>query len=92
MPAGIVVAAGAYVGAKLFGAWSSSKAQKKSNQIQQQMLKLQTEEITRQRKIEEERQRRENMELMNSVSNLTNTSYGGVSAPTVSYDKYGDLG
>ena len=56
------------------------------------MLKLQTEEITRQRKIEEERQRRENMELMNSVSNLTNTSYGGVAAPTVSYDKYGDLG
>lgn len=88
----LAIAAGAFIGSQIFGAVSSSKAQKKSNQTQQQMLKLQTEEITRQRKIEEERQRRENMELMNSVSNLTNTSYGGVTAPTVAYDKYGDLG
>lgn len=88
----LAIAAGAFIGSQIFGAVSSSKAQKKSNQIQQDMLKLQTEEITRQRKIEEDRQRRENMELMNSVSNLTNTSYGGVSAPTVAYDKYGDLG
>ena len=92
MAVAAAIAVGAYVGSKIFGAFSSSKAQKKSNEIQQQMLKLQTEEIARQRKIEEERQRRENMELMNSVSNLTNTSYGGVAAPTVSYDKYGDLG
>lgn len=88
----LAIAAGAFIGSQIFGSVSSSKAQKKSNQIQQDMLKLQTEEITRQRKIEEDRQRRENMELMNSVSNLTNTSYGGVSAPTVAYDKYGDLG
>lgn len=88
----LAIAAGAFIGSQIFSAVSSSKAQKKSNRIQQEMLKLQTEEITRQRKIEEERQRRENMELMNSVSNLTNTSYGGVAAPTVSYDKYGDLG
>lgn len=86
------IAAVAYVGSQIFGAMFTNKAQKKSNRIQQQMLQLQTEEISRQRKIEEERQRRENMELMNSVSNLTNTSYGGVAAPTVSYDKYGDLG
>lgn len=92
MAIGLAIAVGAYVGAKIFDSYSSSKAQKESNRIQNEMLKQQTEEITRQRKIEEERQRRENMELMNSVSNLTNTSYGGVSAPTVAYDKYGDLG
>lgn len=88
----LAIAAGAYIGAKIFDSVSSNKAQKASLSVQNQMLKLQTEEITRQRKIEEERQRRENMELMNSVSNLTNTSYGGVSSPTVAYDKYGDLG
>lgn len=88
----LALAAGAFVGSQIFSALSSSKAQKRSNRTQRKMLELQTEEITRQRKIEEERQRRENMELMNSVSNLTNTSYGGVAVSTVSYDKYGDLG
>lgn len=88
----LAIAAGAYVGAKIFDSISSHKAQKKSLSVQNQMLKVQTEEIARQRKIEEERQRRENMELMNTVTNLTNTSYGGMSSPTVAYDKYGDLG
>jgi hypothetical protein len=88
----LAIAAGAYIGSQIFSSISSSKANKESLKVQNKLLKLQTEEITRQRKIEEERQRRENMELMNSVSNLTNTSYGGVAAPTVSYDKYGDLG
>ena len=32
------------------------------------------------------------MQLMNAVSGLTNTSYSGVSSPTIDYDKYGDLG
>lgn len=83
---------GAYIGKELFSAFSSSRAQKKSLQIQNQYLKLQTEEIARQRKIEENRQRRENLELMNTATNLTNVAYGGVSSPSVAYDKYGDLG
>jgi predicted negative regulator of RcsB-dependent stress response len=91
MPA-VAIAVGAYIGAKIFDSVSSSKAQKESLSMQNQMLKLQTEEIARQRKIEEERQRRENMELMNSVSNLTNTSYGGTASPSVAFDKYGDMG
>ena len=86
------IAAGAYLGAKIFDSVSSHKVQKKSLGIQKQMLNTQAEEIARQRKIEEERQRRENMELMSTVTNLTNTSYGGVSSPTIAYDKYGDLG
>ena len=29
---------------------------------------------------------------MNSVSNLTNVAWSGASAPTMAFDKYGDLG
>ena len=43
-------------------------------------------------KREQEQQRRENEQLMNTVSGLTNTSYSGVSSPSLDYDKYGDLG
>lgn len=88
----LALAVGAMIGSSIFNSATSAKASKDSLEIQHKLLQQQTEEIARQRKIEEDRQRRENMELMNSVSNLTNTSYGGVSAPTVSYDKYGDLG
>ena len=65
---------------------------KKSLRIQQSSLIEQQEEIKHQRQREIEQQKRENEQLMNSISNLTNTSFGGVSSPSVDYDKYGDLG
>lgn len=82
----------AYVGTQMFSAISSAQSQKKQNEIASEQLRLQTEELQRQRKLEENRQRRENQELMNSVTNLTNVAWSGSSAPTMSYDKYGDLG
>ena len=69
-----------------------SKQQKRQNEIAAEANRLQAEEIARQRKLEQNRQRRENEELMNSVSNLTNVAWSGASAPTMSFDKYGDLG
>lgn len=72
----------------LFGAAS----QKKQNRIAERAAQQQAEEIKRQREIEEQRQRRENEELMNSVSNLTNTAWSGANAPSLAFDKYGDLG
>lgn len=71
---------------------SGIKSQKKQNRIAADALNLQASEIQRQRKLETERQRRENLELMNSVSNLTNVAWSGANAPTMAYDKYGDLG
>lgn len=59
---------------------------------QQKASKKQQDELNRQKKRETEQQKRENEQLMNSISNLTNTSYGGVSSPSIDYDKYGDLG
>ena len=82
----------ASVGVSLFGTIMGSKSQEKQNKIAAEALKLQAEEAQRMRKLEVQRQRRENEELMNSVSNLTNTSFSGVSSPSVDYDKYGDLG
>lgn len=82
----------AYVGTQMFSAISSSRSQKKQNEIAAEANRMQAEELKRQRKIEENRQRRENLELMNSVSNLTNVAWSGANAPTLSYDKYGDLG
>lgn len=69
-----------------------TKSQNKQNRIAADALNLQASEIQRQRKLETERQRRENLELMNSVSNLTNVAWSGANAPTMTYDKYGDLG
>lgn len=88
----MAISATVMAGTSMFSAFSSSKAQKKANKIAAQQLALQTKEIQRQREQEVSRQKRENEQLMNSVSNLTNTSYSGVSSPTVDYDKYGDLG
>jgi hypothetical protein len=79
---------GVQVVSSLFG----HSSQKKQNRIAEEAAALQAAEISRQRKLEEERQRRENEELMNSVSNLTNVAWSGASAPTMAYDKYGDLG
>lgn len=65
---------------------------KKQSAIAAEANRMQAEELARQRRLETERQRRENLELMNSVSNLTNVAWSGANAPTMSYDKYGDLG
>lgn len=82
----------AAIGTQIASSFFGIKSQKKQNKISAQALQLQTQEIARQRKLEEERQKRENLELMNSVSNLTNVAWSGSSAPSISYDKYGDLG
>ena len=82
----------ASVGIQLVSSIFGHKSQSKQNRIAQQAANLQAEEIQRQRKLEEERQRRENEELMNSVNNLTNVAWSGANAPTMAFDKYGDLG
>lgn len=83
---------GAYVGVSILSALGGHYTQRKQLKIAERAARKQAEEIERQRRREEDRQRRENEELMNSVSNLTNTAWSGASAPTVSFDKYGDLG
>lgn len=82
----------ASVGISLVSSIFGHKSQSKQNRIAEQAAQQQADEIARQRKLEEERQRRENEELMNSVSNLTNVAWSGASAPTMAFDKYGDLG
>ena len=52
----------------------------------------QKKELERQADLEEARMQRENAELMNSVTNLTNVSWSGANAPSLAFDKYGDLG
>lgn len=82
----------ASVGIQLVSSLFAGASQNKQNRIAQQAAQLQAEEVARQRRLEERRQRRENEELMNSVSNLTNVSWSGASAPSMAFDKYGDLG
>lgn len=84
--------AAASLGVQIVSSIFGHKSQEKQNRIAAEANKMQATEIQRMRKLEVERQRRENEELMNSVSNLTNTSFSGVSSPSVDYDKYGDLG
>ena len=84
--------AAAYIGSQVVGTFFGLKSQKKQNSIAAEQLRLYREELERQRKLGEERQRRENEELMNSVTNLTNVAWSGASAPSMAYDKYGDLG
>ena len=89
-PVGLAI--GAYAGLQMNEAHAQQQANKANLRIQQQALAQQTAELERQRKLEIEQRKRENEQLMNSVSNLTNTSYSGVSSPSIDYDKYGDLG
>lgn len=89
-PAGLAM--GAYMGMQMDVAHAQQQANKANLRIQQQALAMQQAELERQRKLKIEQRKRENEQLMNSVSNLTNTSYSGVSSPSVDYDKYGDLG
>ena len=82
----------ALIGTSVYSAIAGHKSQEKQNRIAARAERLQAEELQRQRQIEEERQRRENEELMNSVTNLTNVSWSGANAPSIAFDKYGDLG
>lgn len=82
----------ASIGVSVVSTILGHKSQKEQNKISEQALQQQADEIARQRKLEENRQRRENKELMNSVSNLTNVAWSGANAPTMAFDKYGDLG
>lgn len=88
----LAAAVGTQVVSSIFGGISSSKANKRALRQQRAEYELQKAEIERQKKREIEQQKRENMQLMNTVSGLTNTSFSGVSSPSLDYDKYGDLG
>ncbi|MBO7715679.1 MAG: hypothetical protein J6S85_19105 [Methanobrevibacter sp.] len=92
MATGTAIALAASVGVSAYSAIEQSKANRESLDIQKSSLAEQRKELDRQKRIEIEQQKRENEQLMNSVSNLTNTSYSGVSSPSVDYDKYGDMG
>lgn len=92
MATGVAIATAASVGVSTYSAVQQNKANKQSLEIQRSSLAEQRAELERQKRKEIEQQKRENQQLMNTVSNLTNTSYSGVSSPSVDYDKYGDLG
>lgn len=81
---------GGMLGASIFGSITSSRAQKKSNELQARALAMQAEELKRQRELEADNLRRENLKQINSVKGLTQTGY----APVIvaGQDKYGDLG
>lgn len=93
-PAGLAIGAG--MGMSMTSQAQSQYYQNKYNreslQLQQQAYAQQSAELQRQRQIEIEQQKRENQQLMNSVTALSDTSYGGIDSPSLSYDKYGDLG
>lgn len=96
MATGAAIAMVGLAGVQAYQSYDNAKKQqhlqKQSLEIQDNAQREQSEELARQKKIQQDRQRRENEQLMNAVSNLTNTSFGGVSSPTIEYDKYGDLG
>ena len=86
------IAAGAYTANSIYGNIMNQRYQAKSLSEQRKALLASQDEIAAQRQREEEQQRRENAQLMNSMQGCTNVSFGGVSSPTIGYDKYGDLG
>ena len=92
MATGTAIALAASVGVSTYSAVEQAQHNRKSLSIQKKSLAEQSAELQRQKEKEIEQQKRENAQLMNSVSNLTNTSYSGVSSPQLDYDKYGDLG
>lgn len=88
----LMIAGGAYVGNSIYSSYMSQKYQRDSLRQQKKALKSQEEVLNEMNEREKAQQRRENEQLMNSISNLTNTSFSGVDSPSLSYDKYGDLG
>lgn len=81
---------GSLIGASIFDSFSSRRAQDRANDLQAQALAMQAEELKRQREMEADNLRRENLKQMNSIKGLTQTGYAPVIA--TGQDKYGDLG
>lgn len=81
---------GGLLGSNVFSSIFGAKSQKKSNELQAQALAMQAEELKRQREMEADNLRRENLKQMNSIQGLTQTGYAPVI--TAGQDKYGDLG
>ena len=92
MATGAAIALAVSAGVSTYSAIETSKANQRNLRIQKKSLAEQQAELERQRRKEIEQQKRENAQLMNSVSALTDTSYTGSSAPSIDYDRYGDLG
>lgn len=82
----------AYIGSQIFGTIAGTRSQRRQNEIARLAAYRQKKELERQNVLEEARMQRENAELMNSVTNLTNVSWSGANAPSLAFDKYGDLG
>lgn len=82
----------AYVGTQVVSSIFGHKSQSKQNEIARMAAYRQKKELEKQRDLEEARMQRENAELMNATTNLTNMSWSGANAPSIAFDKYGDLG
>lgn len=93
---GAVIATGvglaATAGASAYGAHQQKKAANEQAAAQERANALQQEQAERQRKREVEAQKRENDELMNAISNLSNTGFSGAGSTSLTNDKYGDMG
>ena len=86
----VAIGLGGILGSNIYSSISSSRAQDKANELQAQALAMQAEELKRQREMEADNLRRENLKQMNSSKGLTQTGYAPVITP--GQDKYGDLG
>lgn len=86
----VAIGLGGILGGNIYSSISSSRAQDKANDLQAQALAMQAEELKRQREMEADNLRRENLKQMNSIKGLTQTGYAPVITP--GQDKYGDLG
>lgn len=82
----------ASIGTQVVSSIFGHKSQRRQNEIARLAAYRQKKELERQNVLEEARMQRENAELMNSVTNLTNVSWSGANAPSLAFDKYGDLG
>lgn len=84
------VGLGGLLGSSVFSSITGARAQDRANDLQAQALAMQAEELKRQREMEADNLRRENLKQMNSIQGLTQTGYAPVIA--AGQDKYGDLG
>lgn len=82
----------ASVGIEFLSSIYGHKSQSKQNEIARMAAYRQKKELERQNALEESRMQRENAELMNATTSLTNMSWSGANAPSIAFDKYGDLG
>ncbi len=86
----VAIGLGGILGSNVYSSISSSRAQDRANDLQAQSLAMQAEELKRQREMEADNLRRENLKQMNSIKGLTQTGYAPII--TAGQDKYGDLG